>query len=375
MKKRTEKRINNKKNLKEKKEINEINKDFILKENLEYFIEENHLIELYKEFIKFPSIEKQKELNIAIFIYEINIRYNWLKQIENEWPKIYKLIFDLNKENKVLNKLIEKLINFKENDLKLNIIEDLNKFEIYLFKLLKELIYVIEGIWDGRQNNLNNKIKEIENIKKQLKYLLIIKALNKEEENNKWENLNKEEKNKIVWNLFNEEIITEKYKLINEIDKYLDNWKIIKTQKLIDNQIIDNFELPKYINPETFQQIYFDYKNENLTSEELEDILKKQFRDPELTENNLKIIRSSIFEWAGIINQEIKFLIGGSYMFGIDIINSDIDLIIAFKDDEINGKNKFFGTERSICEGQKEENCKDKSLYCLLCKVYKYIFI
>ena len=94
-----------------------------------------------------------------------------------------------------------------------------------------------------------------------------------------------------------------------------------------------------------------------------------QFRIPELGENCLKSLRLSIFEWSVIIKKEIKFLVGGSYMLGIDTIGSDIDLLIVLKENNIDGINKFLGSEKSICEGQKHNKCKDQSLYCLLCKV------
>ncbi|KAL7070928.1 hypothetical protein ACQ4LE_010122 [Meloidogyne hapla] len=59
-------------------------------------------------------------------------------------------------------------------------------------------------------------------------------------------------------------------------------------------------------------------------------------------------------------------------MLGIDTIGSDIDLIIVLhENNDFAGIKKFFGTEKSICEGQKNIKCNDQSLYCLLCKLDK----
>uniref|UniRef100_A0A1I8B421 NTP_transf_2 domain-containing protein n=1 Tax=Meloidogyne hapla TaxID=6305 RepID=A0A1I8B421_MELHA len=360
------------KRLNQKRERKIINKSLALKESLESFTKKEKMMELYREFVKDPTKEKSKQLNIAVYIYEISTRFKWLEEIKKEWPLIYEAMFLLKGENKVLNKLKEKLINFKEKILSENLIENINEFEIYLHKLLKELIYVVEGIWDGRFNG-NVDFKEIEIVREQLNYLIIVQALEEDgnEEYLSWEDIEREEKNKIVGILFNKEIIMEQNKIIKNVDNYLKDWKIIKNQRLIDNQDILNCDKAKYIQPEPFQQIYFDAKSENVTSEELEYLLETQIRNPELSEKCLDTIRSSITDWAKIINKEIKLLVGGSYMLGIDTIGSDIDLIIVLhENNDFAGIKKFFGTEKSICEGQKNIKCNDQSLYCLLCKVY-----
>ncbi|CAK5038635.1 unnamed protein product [Meloidogyne enterolobii] len=99
---------------------------------------------------------------------------------------------------------------------------------------------------------------------------------------------------------------------------------------------------------------------------QLEYLLETQIRDPELVKNCLTSIRSTIFEWSRNIQRKIKLLVGGSYMFGIDTIDADVDLMIVLNENDFEGMVKFIGAEKSIC---KDKKCPDQSLYCLLCKV------
>uniref|UniRef100_A0A914MGS1 polynucleotide adenylyltransferase n=1 Tax=Meloidogyne incognita TaxID=6306 RepID=A0A914MGS1_MELIC len=99
---------------------------------------------------------------------------------------------------------------------------------------------------------------------------------------------------------------------------------------------------------------------------QLEYLLETQLRDPELVKNCLTSIRSSIMEWARNIQRKIKLLVGGSYMFGIDTVGADVDLMIVLHENDFDGMLKFIGNERSIC---KEKKCPDQSLYCILCKL------
>uniref|UniRef100_A0A915P3W6 Polynucleotide adenylyltransferase n=1 Tax=Meloidogyne floridensis TaxID=298350 RepID=A0A915P3W6_9BILA len=350
------------------------NESLVLKENLESFVEKRNLIKLYGEFIKAPSDEMRKQLNIAVYIYEISNRFKWLEDLKNEWPSIYEAMFLLkgeNKENKALNKLMEKLNKFKESVLSLNIIENLNEFEINLHKLLKELIYVVEGIWDGRHNGRVD-LEEIKIVRKQLNYKMFVESADQDydqvndEYYSIWEDIEREHKNKIVGILFDIELKMEQNKIIENVNKYLSDWKMMKNQRFMDNQDIPNYEIPKYIQPELFQQINFDYKSEDITGEELEYLLETQIRDPELVKNCLTSIRSSIMEWSRNIQKKIKLLVGGSYMFGIDTIGADVDLMIVLNENDFDGILKFIGTERSIC---KDKKCNDNSLYCILCKL------
>jgi len=183
----------------------------------------------------------RKQLNIAVYIYEISNRFKWLEVLKNEWPIIYEAMFLLkgeNKENKALNKLMEKLNKFKESVLSLNLIENLNEFEINLHKLLKELIYVVEGIWDGRHNGRVD-LEEIKIVRKQLNYKMFVESADQDydqvndEYYSIWEDIEREHKNKIVGILFDIELKMEQNKIIENVNKYLSDWKMMKNQRFM----------------------------------------------------------------------------------------------------------------------------------------------
>ncbi|CAK5038632.1 unnamed protein product [Meloidogyne enterolobii] len=236
-KRNLQKRINQK----ARRENKTKNDSLVLKESLESFVEKRNLIKLYGEFIKAPSDELRKQLNIVVYIYEISNRFKWLEEVKNKWPIIYEAMFLLkgeNKDNKALNKLMEKLNKFKESVLSLNLIENLNEFEINLHKLLKELIYVVEGIWDGRHNGRVD-LEEIKIVRKQLNYKMLVESANQaydqvnDEYYSIWEGIGKVEKNKIVGILFDKGLILEQNKIIENVDKYLSDWKMMKNQRFI----------------------------------------------------------------------------------------------------------------------------------------------
>ncbi|CAK5038642.1 unnamed protein product [Meloidogyne enterolobii] len=192
----------------------------------------------------------RKQLNVAVYIYEISNRFKWLEQVKNEWPIIYEAMFLLkgeNKQNKALNKLIEKLNKFKESVLSLNLIENLNEFEINLHKLLKELIYVVEGIWDGR-HNYHVDLEEIKIVRKQLNYKMIMKIFYEknegieEDRNNSGGNGN----SKIVQLIFGAETYAEIFNYNTEFEAFSVDWNKFKEQRFIGLLFLKNIKLIYY---------------------------------------------------------------------------------------------------------------------------------
>nr|CAD2207575.1 unnamed protein product [Meloidogyne enterolobii] len=78
----------------------------------------------------------------------------------------------------------------------------------------------------------------------------------------------------------------------------------------------------------------------------------------------MEILIKIINKWKSKNGFKDKFKITGIYEFGIWLIE-DVEINIVFDDHLVE---KYFGSEKSICEPLISKNCKDNSLYCFLCR-------
>ncbi|CAK5086051.1 unnamed protein product [Meloidogyne enterolobii] len=144
---------------------------------------------------------------------------------------------------------------------------------------------------------------------------------------------------------------------INKISKRLGELKKIREQLNLDNPgLKENF----YLNPEGFQPIeIFESKLDHDSLDFLE--IKK---DEEIIKKAMETLIKIINKWKSKNGVKDKFKITGNYEFGIWLIE-DVEINVVFDVDLVE---KYFGSEKSICEPLISQNCKDNSLYCFLCK-------
>ncbi|KAF7632234.1 PAP_central domain-containing protein, partial [Meloidogyne graminicola] len=226
-----------------------------------------------------------------------------------------------------------------------------------LFGFLKEIIYVLKGIIDGRHLKENKK-EIILQIKKQLHLKNLCLILNLEE----WKNIEENRKNKILKILFYEEN-EEKIKIIEN----LNIWERFKKQRDLGSINIRNTQSSleeygpiTYLNPEYFQEINFEIKDP--ISSKLLQIIDGHSRDQEIAEKALRILKTQYSRWAQTNKfNKSKLIINGSVLLGINTINSDIDAIIVLdENEEINNKKD----EINNCKFLLENLLKNKTTKC-----------
>ncbi|CAK5087259.1 unnamed protein product [Meloidogyne enterolobii] len=157
---------------------------------------------------------------------------------------------------------------------------------------------------------------------------------------------------RIIFELNNENIIN----WVNKISKRAGEMKRIKEQLNIDNPELKEIF---YLNPEGFQPI-------EIFERKLDDnnFIKSLGKDEEIIKKGMEILIKIINKWKSKNGFKDKFKITGNYEFGIWLIE-DVEINIVFDDHLVE---KYFGSQKSICEPLISRNCKDNSLYCFLCK-------
>ena len=156
---------------------------------------------------------------------------------------------------------------------------------------------------------------------------------------------------RMIFELNNESTIN----WVNKISKRTKELKRIKEQLNIDNpELKENF----YLNPEGFQPIeIFERKLD-------QNFIKSLGKDEEIIKKGMEILIKILNKWKSKNGFKDKFKITGIYEFGIWLIE-DVEINIVFNDHLVE---KYFGSEKSICEPLITLNCKDNSLYCFLCR-------
>ncbi|CAK5087256.1 unnamed protein product [Meloidogyne enterolobii] len=158
---------------------------------------------------------------------------------------------------------------------------------------------------------------------------------------------------RMIFELNNENTIN----WINKISKRAGEMKRIKEQLNIDNpELKENF----YLNPEGFQPIEIFERSLDQNFIKFLEIKK----DEEIIKKGMEILIKIINKWKSKNGFKDDFKITGIYEFGIWLIE-DVEINIVFDDHLVE---KYFGSERSICEPLISKNCKDNSLYCFLCR-------
>ncbi|KAF7635853.1 hypothetical protein Mgra_00004765 [Meloidogyne graminicola] len=184
---------------------------------------------------------------------------------------------------------------------------------------------------------------------------------------NIWQNKNEKIKLIIIKELF--EIKTEKRKYwLEKIESYINKLKISIEQWNLDNNKINGQKEYNYLNPNGLLTIKLNKNESEINNFDLELIkLNKTKNEINKILKIKNLFKKILNQWILKNKNEETYFIYGTDELGINLIEN-VEINIEFQINEESSKEKYFGSDLSICKPLLSINCKDNSFYCFLCK-------